>query len=331
MKVSTVIPTYNRRTQVLGAIASVLRQTVPVDEIIVVDDGSTDGTPECIRDRFGSSVKVVQQKNAGAAAARNRGIREAQGEWIAFLDSDDVWLPTKIERQTDILARFGDQVGLCFTDCVFTGDPALTLSVFGVTGFTGQPATGLLEEPARHIVARRDPLWLQSVMARRSLLMEIDGFDETLLLGEDTDLFLRLSFKAKFCYVGEALVQVDRTPSRSVGICNVYATREDRLLSSLEQLFSKFLAMPEMAGTEHEQPLRELLRDAYYNSVECKLHQLRIVPALREMGRLREVGDGYSSILANLMLRKMKKLRRKMRAPNLRGAGKAGESGMEAV
>jgi len=329
LKVSTVIPTYNRRAQVLGAIESVLRQTVSVDEIIVVDDGSTDGTPELVRERFGSRVKVVQQKNAGAAAARNRGIHEAQGKWIAFLDSDDLWLPTKMERQMEALARFGDRVGLCFTDCIFTGDPALTLSVFGVTGFTGKPMTGLLEEPARHIVARRDPLWLQSVVARRSLLMEIGGFDETLLLGEDTDLFLRLSFKAEFCYVGEALVQVDRTPARSVGICNVYASREDRLFSSLEQLFSKFLAMPEMAGTEHEQPLRELLRDAYYNSVECKLHQLRIGPALREMGHLRDAGDGYASILANLMLRKMKKLRRKIQGAKPRGAGKPGESGME--
>jgi len=135
LKVSTVIPTYNRRTQVLGAIASVLRQTVPVDEIIVVDDGSTDARRSAFATGSGPASKLSSRRMPGGGSAEP-GIREAQGEWIAFLDSDDVWLPTKIERQTDILARFGDQVGLCFTDCVFTGDPALTLSVFGVTGFT---------------------------------------------------------------------------------------------------------------------------------------------------------------------------------------------------
>jgi len=95
LKVSAVIPTYNRRAQVGAAIASVLQQTVPVDEIVVVDDGSTDGTAEWIGSRYGAGVTVVRQQNAGVSAARNRGIRAAHGEWIAFLDSDDSGFPPR--------------------------------------------------------------------------------------------------------------------------------------------------------------------------------------------------------------------------------------------
>ena len=130
MTISALIPTYNRRTQVIEAIDSVLAQTVPVDEVIVVDDGSSDGTADAIRERFGSRVVLLEQQNAGVAAARNRGIAKAQGEWIALLDSDDTWMPKKIERQKAVIEALGDGFGVCFTDCVFSGDPSLTRSVF---------------------------------------------------------------------------------------------------------------------------------------------------------------------------------------------------------
>jgi len=137
MFVSVIIPTYNRKLCLFQAVDSVLAQTVPVEEIIVVDDGSTDGTFEAVCARYGALVKAIRQDNSGASAARNRGLREARGEWIALLDSDDVWLPMKIERQLEALARFGGKSGLCFTDNIFIGDPNMTRSVFEATGFVG--------------------------------------------------------------------------------------------------------------------------------------------------------------------------------------------------
>ncbi|MHC4926388.1 MAG: glycosyltransferase family 2 protein [Planctomycetota bacterium] len=98
MKISVVIPAYNSEATIGRAITSVLAQTRAADEIIVVDDGSLDGTVNVIRD-FGKQVTLIQQDNAGASVARNAGIEEASGNWIAFLDGDDEWLNNKLELQ----------------------------------------------------------------------------------------------------------------------------------------------------------------------------------------------------------------------------------------
>jgi glycosyltransferase involved in cell wall biosynthesis len=321
LRVSALIPTYNRQEQVLRAIDSVLAQTVPVDEIIVVDDGSTDSTAEAIRSLYGSRVAVFRQGNGGVSAARNRGIRQAKGEWIAFLDSDDVWFPTKIERQLEAVAELGDEFGLCFTDCVYGGSPDMKLSVFQETGLDDVPRFGLLAEPAKYVLANREPFWTQSLLVRRSLLAELKGFDEGLIVREDTDVLFRLSFKTRFCFVAEPLVSIDRAPSRD-GLCNLYVTGDDRMFGSLERLYTKWLAMPEVAGTGYEQPIREKLRLVCYDSAEAKMHQFRMGPALREIGRLRALDESYTSIVANLFSRKVAKLRRIIPAPKHRGRGK---------
>lgn len=311
LRVSVVIPTYNRREQVAKAIESVLAQTVPVDETIVVDDGSVDGTAEAVRSRYGSRVALFRQGNAGVSAARNRGIHEAHGEWIAFLDSDDVWLPTKIERQIEALTKLGSEFGLCFTDCVYEGNPAKKLSVFQETELGDVPTFGSLEDPASYVLASREPFWTQSLLVRRSLLVEIDGFDERLPVREDTDVLFRLSFKTKFCFVAESLVRIDRAPSRD-GLCNLYVAKDDRIYDCLEALYSKWVEMPEVVGTEYEWRVRELLRAIYLDSTEFKIGRLRISRALREIRQLRAMGDGYASVAAALSLRKIAKLRRRL-------------------
>jgi glycosyltransferase involved in cell wall biosynthesis len=314
MKVSAVIPTYNRRAQVLRAIESVLAQSVPVDEIIVVDDGSTDGTAEAIRRRFGARVSVFQQKNAGVSAARNRGVREAGGEWIAFLDSDDVWMPTKIERQLEALAAFGGEFGLCFTDMVYDGNPDLKLTIFQETGFEPAVRVGALEDHAKYMLVERERpfLFTSTFMVRHVLLKELGGYDEALILGEDLDVTFQLGFRTRFCFVAEPLVRFDRTPSRTDGLCDLYASRDDRKYENLERRYTKWLRMPEVAGTAHEQPVRNLLRKICYDSAACKIHQLRIGPALGEVARLRALGDSYSLIIATLLSHKIAKLRRRL-------------------
>ena len=107
MKISVVIPAYNAEKHIARAIESVLSQTRPADEVIVVDDGSIDGTADVIRS-FGERVILIQQENAGASIARNAGIQAATGDWIAFLDGDDEWLPEKLKLQSDHLQRHPD-------------------------------------------------------------------------------------------------------------------------------------------------------------------------------------------------------------------------------
>src|ERR1039457_5279759 len=104
---SAVIPTYNRARFVGEAIDSILAQTRPVDEIIVVDDGSTDDTIERLK-KYAPAIRCVSQQNRGPSAARNRGIKEAHCDFVAFLDSDDLWIPRKIELQLDFFAQHPD-------------------------------------------------------------------------------------------------------------------------------------------------------------------------------------------------------------------------------
>lgn len=110
--ISVVIPAYNAASTIAAAIESALAQTRPPDEIIVVDDGSKDDTASVV-ERFGTAVRLVRQANAGCGQARNTGVREARGSWLAFLDADDTWLPTKLERQVPETANPRVAVVVC--------------------------------------------------------------------------------------------------------------------------------------------------------------------------------------------------------------------------
>src|ERR1017187_5960230 len=104
--ISVVIPTYNRAHVVVQAIESALQQTLRDLEVIVVDDGSTDGTGETLDREYGNRIRYFHQQNQGQSVARNKGLWEAKGEWVAFLDSDDVWLPEKLQHQLQALEIF---------------------------------------------------------------------------------------------------------------------------------------------------------------------------------------------------------------------------------
>lgn len=312
LKISALIPTYNRRTQVLRAIESVLAQTTPVHEIVVVDDGSTDGTAEAIRNRYGPPVSVFRQENAGVSAARNRGIREARGEWVAFLDSDDEWSPSKIERQVEAVQALGSEFGLCFTDCMYEGDTKTDYSVFQEADFVDRRAFGPFEDPAKYLLGFASPLRIQSTLVLRSLLEEINGFDEQVRIMEDLDAFFRLTFRTKFCFVSDPLVRIDRNPSRTDGLCRLFATRDDRKSDDLRRVHTRWLAMQEVIGTTYEHSIRESLRLVCYDSAEGKLRDFRARAALSEFVRLRALGESYTSIAFNLTLRKISKLWRRV-------------------
>ena len=138
--ISVVIPTFNRKQQVQAAVQSVLAQTYPEFEVIVVDDGSTDGTSQALETlisqegRNGSRVRYFFRPNQGQSTARNKGIEKARGELVAFLDSDDIWLPEKLEWQVRALEQFQDKCCACITDARLVDSLGMDTSAFRESG-----------------------------------------------------------------------------------------------------------------------------------------------------------------------------------------------------
>ncbi|MBL9078203.1 MAG: glycosyltransferase family 2 protein [Planctomycetes bacterium] len=208
--VSVVIPTYNRARLLARAIDSVLAQTQPAAEVLVVDDGSTDDTAAVVA-RYGTAVRYLSQRNAGVSAARNHGVRQARCEWVAFLDSDDFWLPEKLARQLPWLAD--PTVVVCFTNRTWTSRrPA---DRFAEVGFTC-PAGGGPVDDAVAVMAlpRGSPLIASCCIYRRAALLALGGYDERLRVYEDLQLDFRLALAGgRFVAVPEVLAVLDDAPT----------------------------------------------------------------------------------------------------------------------
>ena len=182
IKVSIIIPTYNRGWTIKEAVDSVLAQDFIDFELIVVDDGSTDNTSEILHS-YREDITVLRQNNKGVSAARNRGLSEASGRFIAFLDSDDLWLPQKLSRQVDFFNSNPDAL-ICQTEEIWIRN-----NVRVNPKKRHKKPSGMIFEPSLALCLVSP----SAVMIRRSLFEKIGGFDETLPACEDYDLWLRIS------------------------------------------------------------------------------------------------------------------------------------------
>lgn len=198
-RLSVVIPCYNAERYIAATLDSVLAQRdndVPIDlEIIVVDDGSRDGSAALVRERY-PQVRLLEQANAGVAAARNHGIQAARGEWVAFVDADDIWLPGKLAAQFALLAAH-PECRMCYTAWQVwpSSDPLPTPEIMAEVGRCADeparwqgPSGWIYPELLLDCV-----VWTSTTIALRSLFEEIGNFDSTLRIGEDYDLWLRAS------------------------------------------------------------------------------------------------------------------------------------------
>jgi glycosyltransferase involved in cell wall biosynthesis len=194
--VSVIIPTYNRAAWVKEAAASVLAQTLRDYELLVVDDGSTDATLETLVS-LGRRVKVLRSTwRRGVSAARNLGVAAARGEWLAFLDSDDLWLPDKLARQVEYMRAHPD-LSICQTDEVWIRN--------GVR--VNPPRTHRKVAGDIFLISlERCMVSPSAVMLHRRLFEALGGFDETLPAGEDYDLWLRTAWRQPVGLVPEPLV-----------------------------------------------------------------------------------------------------------------------------
>lgn len=204
--VSTIIPTFNRADFLAEAIQSVLQQTRPAEEIIVIDDGSTDNTEQVVA-RHGGSLRYVWQNNSGPAAARNRGLREARGDYIAFLDSDDLWVPHKLESQLTFFSR----------------NPEVDFVFANMANFSGTKAVNAPEIKNRklHAYLATNAAWLEdlfaclvvenviptpTVMCKRSAVEKVGFFDEKLRVAEDLDYWLRSTEMCRWGFIDDVLL-----------------------------------------------------------------------------------------------------------------------------
>jgi len=205
--VSVVIPSYNRARFLPAAVHSARSQTRPCLEIIVVDDGSSDNTEQVVT-ALGGEVRYVRQANAGPAAARNRGIQEARGDLVAFLDTDDRWLPEKLSRQVAIIER-EPSVVLVSADMAVEDDTGArwTDSNFAQRGLAALFASldGRPIPDAPQLLLRINFINTSTVLVRRDVLLELGGFDPRLRYGEDLELWLRIA--AHHCIACEPSVQ----------------------------------------------------------------------------------------------------------------------------
>jgi len=265
-KVSVVIPTYNRADKVRKTVESVLAQSFTDLEIIVVDDGSSDETRETLEHAFGDRIRYYFQSNRGVSTARNKGIEEARGEWIAFLDSDDLWVKEKLEYQLDALARFSPQCDACYTDVRLLNHPE-TRTLFQMAG-PGRRHEGTMGVNRDVLEVLINPggggmlVCISSLIARADAVRKAGGFDPNLGFYADSEFMFRLAM----------LVWFDRSPAetRHVGTSKEWDKLEFILQENRIRL-EKFLRVSDNMPAKVQRLIRTTLGSVYSGLANCHL------------------------------------------------------------
>jgi glycosyltransferase involved in cell wall biosynthesis len=246
--VSAVIPTHNRGQQTIAAIESVLAQTYPYFEIIVVDDGSTDGSSEEIqqfisrRTNGSQQILFLRQPNQGPSIARNVGIARAQGEYIAFLDSDDIWMPEKLQCQLQALEELKDQSSACVTDARMVNSAGMDISSFREHGRNYEQAIGIDRSATISIARSFCGFWISSLLVRTDIVRKIGGLGPDICFAEDRDLHFRISLVTSIAYVNKQLIVTDRNPSPPGSTCRPWDRAEVQFRQQ-QYMLEKWLSM----------------------------------------------------------------------------------------
>lgn len=254
-RVSIVVPAYNAERYVNGTLDSVLRQTFADWEVIFVDDGSTDRTPEIVASRwadFGHRLRYIRQDNRGLPAARNTAVRNSSAQYIALLDADDIWLEKRLERSVEALDRH-PEAGLAH-------GPVYRIDADGkVCENPWRPPVKYLSgDIARNIYTRRAHILCPTVTFRRHCLERAGMFDETLRATEDRDLWFRIAQHYPVVYVDEVLAYYRVTPT-------AMSQNPQRMRSAQMQFLAKYRAQcGKMAEYEALARLRREEGDGFF-------------------------------------------------------------------
>lgn len=202
--ISVIIPLYNKQNHILKTLESVLKQTFQDFEIIVVDDGSTDTSLIKVKSIPDPRIRIFPQQNSGVSAARNKGILEARGEFVAFLDADDLWYPEYLETQMQMVNNFPD-CDIFATNYVFKDERGRESSTI-INNLPFKEASGLLSNYFEVAASSHPPLWTSATMVKRKNIMIIGGFPVGINSGEDLLTWARLAARFKIAYCRIPLV-----------------------------------------------------------------------------------------------------------------------------
>src|SRR5262249_1621023 len=206
--VAAIIPTFNARAFVARGLDSVLAQTVPLDEVVVADDGSTDGTADFVEERYGGRVRVLRLPRHNVGRARNQAVHATRADWLAFLDADDTWMPEKNRRQLDHAAAH-PEIAWISSDGAFVEEgrvlrPSWLSDYFDPV----RPLQGGLYA----LLAERCFVLISSMMVRRDAFVDAGGFRDDMPNALDWDLWFRLAARQPGAVIAEPLIHYFRTP-----------------------------------------------------------------------------------------------------------------------
>ncbi len=263
--ISVVIPVYNGAKTIRETIASVLAQSFEDLEVLVINDGSTDETGEIVQRIADPRLKLLNYPNAGLAASRNRGIHRAKGEYISFIDADDLWTPDKLAAQYQALQEHPQaQVAYSWTDWIDLDDRLI------------RPAARLsFEGRVYEYLVLLDFLGCGSnPLIRREFLLHVGGFDESLPAAEDWDLWIRLAAQGEFVCVRSPQILYRQVPNSM----SRHTKRQGN--AGLRVIAKTFAAAPPNLQYLKPRSLANFHRGMLYRSLMSGLNQTRAIAAL---------------------------------------------------
>lgn len=280
--VSVVIPSFNHAQYVVEAVESALAQSYEPQEIIVVDDGSTDDTQQCLAP-YRERIRVIYQQNQGLSAARNTGIRAALGEWVAFLDADDLWHPQKTEVQLRSLETFPQA------------------DVIGSPGAAAVPKGPLPSHSTINLVEMRNlltatPITGSSTLVRRRCFDEVGFFDTTLTSVEDRDMWLRLATKFQIVQVCSPCWTYRQHPQQMT-------RNATRMYLNYRRVLSKFFAEHPSYRDLGPSAWASLYLSSAVTHIEARRRLSAIGLLLRSIWQKPKLADGPAGLRRKLFVR----------------------------
>lgn len=311
MKISAVIPAYNSAEFIADAINSILKQTCPIDEIIVVDDGSSDNTGQIVRSLPGN-IRYHKQNNRGPSAARNQGIKIAKGNWIAFLDADDQWTPDKIEKQLDTFNRY-PELHLIAGDMseIDNQGKLLTTSVLAkhhllqrFQELQGQPIPNALAA-----LIRKNFIPTGTVLVQRDTVLAAGLFNESIRFGEDLELWAKIAARHPITCLPEILMLRRQHGNNATHLTGRMLVD---LVKVMQSLRSTITADLKHQGLNPDQLVANSFADLgywYFSETDYSKARLAFLASLRETINRRAALYLLSSCLPHILIKSIKTIK----------------------